>query len=745
MPVSASRIPYPFVRRGTPSQPQDRQMILVIKKDKSTEPFQAFKIKDAVKKAAFRCDVTIDEDGLDQIAGEVSRRLGKRPNVSVLELHELVIQVLRYLSYKEVAEAYAEYRYYKTTYAKTFEQLRQDADGVLRLGDRENANYDSSLVSTKGSLIKGYLTKSLYKQFYLSRKEKDLIERGDIYIHDLRDMILGCINCCLFDIGNVLKGGFEMSNVQYSEPKTVLSALQVIGDITLVATAQQFGGFTLPELDKVLLPYVLKSHKAAMSKYTEMGLSEEKAREWADKDVIRELEQGFQSLELKLNTVPCSRGDFAFTTITFGQWYPEKLSDMEKFWLSRISRVMLSVRRNGHGKDHKPVVFPKLVYLYDEKQIEKDRFSAELLDEAIRTSTECMYPDYLSLSSDSGSVSRIFQQYGAITSPMGCRAFLSFWQNEAGEAITVGRCNIGAVSLNIPIILRLAQLEFPNSWKTTFWQLLDERLEVIRQFFQKRYEIIRDQKASSNPLAFTQGGFYEGTLHPDDSVGDLVRYMTASFGITALDEATFLWSGKRLVEEGGEFSAELLRHLQEVLARFKKEDGYLYAIYGTPAESLCATQAKQYDRFCKSRNIENVFASTEHYSEEYFTNSFHVNVTEAITPFEKQDREFTDFHLCEGGHIQYVRLDNPENFEAVKAIIQRGMNKGFYQGVNFDSAYCGDCGEHSTNVLFTCPHCGSKNLSVISRVCGYLGYSNVNGSSRMNDGKMAEIKNRVSM
>ncbi len=122
-----------------------------------------------------------------------------------------------------------------------------------------------------------------------------------------------------------------------------------------------------------------------------------------------------------------------------------------------------------------------------------------------------------------------------------------------------------------------------------------------------------------------------------------------------------------------------------------------------------------------------------------------MNVTEDITPFEKQDREFIDFHLCEGGHIQYVRLDNPENFAAVKAVIARGMKKGFYQGVNFDSAYCGDCGQHSTNVLFKCPHCGSENLSVISRVCGYLGYSNVNGMSRMNDGKMAEIRNRRSM
>ncbi len=720
-------------------------MLSVIKKDNTVEDFKAEKIEDAVKKAAFRCDKIIEEDKLRRIVDEVRGRLGTQTKVTVAELHELVIAVLAYLQYKQVAEAYAEYRYYKTTYAKTFEQLRQDADDVLRLGDRENANYDSSLVSTKGSLIKGYLTKSLYKQFYLSGREKQLIERGDIYIHDLRDMILGCINCCLFDIGSVLKGGFEMSNVQYNEPKSVLSALQVIGDITLVATAQQFGGFTLPELDKVLLPYVMKSLAAAKAKYESLGIDAATTAKIAQKDVVRELEQGFQSLELKLNTVPCSRGDFAFTTITFGQWNPEKYSEEEKEWLKTISCVMLQVRRNGHGKDKKPVVFPKLVYLYDEKQIAADAPSSELFDEAVKTSAQCMYPDYLSLSSESGSVSEIYQKYGAITSPMGCRAFLSLWKNEADEAVTIGRCNIGAVSLNLPIILKLAQRRYPDTWREMFWTILDERLEFIRSFFKKRYDIIRNQKCSSNPLAFTQGGFYEGTKNPDERVGDLVRYMTASFGITALDETTYLWCGQRLVEEGGEFSAKVLRHLKEKLEAFKKEDHYLYAIYGTPAESLCATQARQYDKFCQTEGIANVFRSTEHYSPEYFTNSFHVNVTEELTPFEKQDREFTDFHLCEGGHIQYVRLDTPQNFSAVKAVIQRGMKKGFYQGVNFDSAYCGDCGTHSTNVLFECPHCHSRNLSVISRVCGYLGYSNVNGMSRMNDGKMAEIKNRKSM
>lgn len=722
-------------------------MVQVIKKDGSLENFIPSKISVAANKAAFRCDKKFTEQQQAQIVEAVLKKLGNRDKTTVADLHEIVIATLGSLGYVDVAQSYAEYRYYKTQYAKTFEKLRQDADDVLHLGDRENANFDSALVSTKGSLIKGYLTKSLYKQFYLSKQEKALTERGDIYIHDLRDMILGSVNCCLFDIGRVLKGGFEMSNVEYTEPKSVLSALQVVGDLTLVATAQQFGGFTLPELDKVLLPYTLKTYRSALERYRGLGLAEDKCLEQAEKDTRRELEQGFQSLELKLNTVPSSRGDFAFTTVTFGQWSITKTTHEERKWLEAIDETLLRTRRNGHGKNHQPVVFPKLVYLYDENQVKNDDsgYSQKLYEEGIRTSAECMYPDWLSLSSKYGTVSHEFQTHGEIISPMGCRAYLSPWANEKGEYISVGRCNIGAVSINFPLIIKYTQVNYPDSWRERFWVELDQRLEVIRAFLKKRYDVIRHQKCSSNPLAFTQGGFYEGTKDPDDEVGDLVRYMTASFGVAALDESTYLWTGRRLVEDEGRFGSEILNHLKAKIEQFKKEDGYLYAIYGTPAESYSGTQARQYDAYCRSVGVDNVFAHTKHYNKDYFSNSFHANVTEDITPFEKQDAEFRNFHLCEGGHIQYVLLDNPENTEAVKAVIERGMSDGFYQGVNFDAAYCHDCGTHSTNVLNVCPHCGSRNITVISRICGYLGYTNVNGKSRMNDSKRLEISQRVSM
>lgn len=697
----------------------------VTKKDGTVEGWNGEKIKEAVYKAAARVNQYVEPDILDKLVEKVHSCLIIDRDAPTKDLHKEVIHYLRYFGLDDIANSYQEYRDYKNTYAKSFEKVKDEADNVLLLGDRENANFDSSLVSTKGSLIKGYLTKELYRQFYLSKEEKELTKRGDIYIHDMRDMLMGSINCCLFDIGNVLRGGFSMSNVDYTEPTSVLSALQVIGDITLVATAQQFGGFTLAEIDKVLLPYAKKTYDNAFKKYFEQcNMDYDESCAMAMGDLKRELEQGFQSLELKLNTVPCSRGDFAFTTLTFGTW-DIMMDDLDRDIMKLIGETILKTRMKGHGG--KQVVFPKLVFLYDENKIRNDEDHKELFDLAVECSSKCMYPDYLSLNH--GKVGEIYQRTGAITSPMGCRAYLTEWHDpKTGEAITIGRCNIGAVSLNLPLILAYS---LKNN--VDFFNVLEDRLQVIREFLKKRYDMIRHTKACTNPMCFTQGGLHNGNLSPDDEIGDLVNYMTASFGVTALNELNILATGKTLYQDPW-FAEGVLKHINDKVEQFKKEDGYLYAVYGTPAESLCGVQAKQYAEYTG----DNQFG-------EYFTNSFHMHVSEPITPFEKQDAEYKMFHMCNGGHIIYSRVTNPENLQALKALVLRGMEKGFYQGINFDSVYCEDCHKHSTNAMNKCPHCGSTNLSVISRVCGYLSYSKLNGSTRMNDAKMAEIKDRVCM
>lgn len=461
----------------------------------------------------------------------------------------------------------------------------------------------------------------------------------------------------------------------------------------------------------VLLPYCEKTLKKAY-KHAKHCFPDSDPSSWdlyARRVLKDELKQGFQSLELKLNTVPCSRGDFAFTTISFGcwnapQWLGRYLNDTDLWILKEICSAILNTRMNGHGENHKPVVFPKLVYLYVEDSVRSIKEAHEIFDLAIKCSSKCMYPDFLSLTGDwvNNAVAKQYLKNGQVVTPMGCRAYLSPWKDpETNQWITNGRCNIGAVSLNLPLILAYSQKN-----NVDFFSVVDARLETIRNFFKKRYALIRHTKACTNPMAFMQGGFYKGNLKADDEIGDLVNYMTASFGVTALNELNILGSGKTLYQDPW-FAQTVLKHINDKVEQFKKEDGYLYAVYGTPAENLCGVQAKQYADY-----------TGDHQFGEYFTNSFHMHVNENITPFEKQDAEYEMFHMCNGGHIQYVRVTNPENLQALKALVLRGMEKGYYQGINFDSVYCEDCHKHSTNAMNKCPHCGSSKLSVISRVCG---------------------------
>lgn len=719
--------------------------VKILKKNGTLQPFDPQKVKNAIHKAAARVDHEISNEEMDALTEKVKKAASKHMNITkdgekavcVEDMHSVVMGVLSESGLEDVANSYGEYRYYKTNYAKTFEKLKAYADDILYRGDRENANFDSALISTKGSLLRGYLAKELYKQFFLSKREKELMNRGDIYLHDARDLIFGSYNCCLANFEEVMKGGFEAANIRYTEPKSVGTAISLLGDLVLMTSPMQFGGMTVPEIDKILLPYAKKTLKASEERYRRLNRFEEdeiEALAW--EDLKKELRQGFQALELKLNSIASARGDYPFSTITFGAWnaIDNRTEDDDEI-LSAICNAILHQRIVGHGG--LPVVFPKLVYLWDEDLINENERAAEVFDECVKCCAKRQYPDMLSLTGDPehNSVAQQYLESGrkCVVSPMGCRAFLSPWKNEKGELIAVGRCNIGVVSLNIPLLVAIAKKENPEDFRNEFWKILADRMDVARDFLRKRYDYIAKQKASTNPIMFTQGGLYGGYRHPDESIGDLIRYMTASFGYIGLNEATILWEGETIREDQS-FGLEVLNFIQNRINEYKKEDGHLYAFYSTPAESYQGTAVKQYEAYTGDKQFG-----------DYFTNSFHMSVKEDITPFEKQDLEEDLFKIPAGGRIQYVRIDNPENLEAIRALLIRGLRKGFYQGINFDQVFCNDCGAESTNSLNKCPHCGSTNINVISRVTGYLGYTKVNGGSRMNDALLANVHDRVSM
>lgn len=288
----------------------------------------------------------------------------------------------------------------------------------------------------------------------------------------------------------------------------------------------------------------------------------------------------------------------------------------------------------------------------------------------------------------------------------------------------------GAISLN-PVMIYLKSKEENKD----FFEELEYYLQMARSIHKRTYQYLARMKASVNPLAFTQGGFYQGFLKPDDCIEPLLKYVTFSYGYTGLNELQMAYNGKSLYEDGN-FAYKTLKYINDFADKYKPIDHIMYAIYGTPAESLATLQAKQCkERFGIIKGVDD---------KEYVSNSFHCAVWEDITPIQKQDAEERFFHISNGGHIQYCRYPNGENLEAIKAIVRRAMDKGFYEGVNIEKNYCDDCG-HQFYEGDECPVCHSKNITQINRVCGYLGFSKVKGTSRMNDGKLAEIRDRKSM
>lgn len=714
--------------------------MLIVKKDGTKEEYNADKIKVAVSKSAARVMIALSEEDCNEIVSYVEAALFIRnvEEVSVPDMHNMVEEALEKFN-PTIAKSYRDYRNYKMDFVHLMDSVYMASQKIRFIGDKENSNTDSALVATKRCLIFNELNKRLYRKFFMTRDELQACKDGYIYVHD-QAARLDTMNCCLFDVANVIKGGFEMGNIFYTEPRFLDTFFDVLGDIILATAAQQYGGFTIPEVDKVASYYAEKSYKYYYKDYMSiaesLGVSDkEELADFADNHAMwkveRDFEQGWQGIEMKLNTVGSSRGDYPFITITLGL----ATDPFGKL----ATTTALKIHKRGEGKPgrRKPVLFPKIVFLYDEKLHDVGGINEDLFDLGIDCSACTMYPDYLSLSGE-GYVPEIYKKYGKVVSPMGCRAFLSPWFERGGMEpadeddvpVFVGRFNIGAVSLHLPMILAKARQEGKD-----FYEVLDYYLEMIRGIHKRTYQYLGNMHASVNPVAFCEGGFYGGHLKPTDKIKPILKPMTASFGITALNELQELYNGKSLVEDG-QFALDTLKYINEKVTQFKKEDGWLYAIYGTPAENLCGLQVEQF------RQLYGIIDKVS--DRPYVSNSFHCHVAEDITSIEKQDLEGRFWDYCNGGKIQYVRYPINYNIEAIKTLVRRAMKKGFYEGLNEALSYCDDCG-HAELDMDTCPKCGSSNLTKIDRMNGYLSYSRIHGDTRLNAAKMAEIAERKSM
>lgn len=406
-------------------------MLQIYKKDGTLEEWKDQKIINAVNKAASRVMINLTDEDYANICDDVEEVLsqqGIEDIVTVEDMHNAVEEVLNDFN-PRVAESYRNYRNYKSDFIHMLDKVYVESQKIRYIGDKDNANTDSALVATKRCLIFNQLNGELYKKFFLTKEELQAMKDGYIYIHD-RSARLDTFNCCLFRVGEVMKNGFEMGNIFYEEPNSLDTAFDVMGDIILSTAAQQYGGFTVPQVDKILAPYAEKSYNKYVEEYKQDAkelleslhitfaenlfkpIIENLADKRAMKKVEREFEQGWQGIEYKLNTVGSSRGDYPFTTMTYGL-ATDKFGKM-------ASITFMKVHQEGQGKKgfKKPVLFPKLVFLYDSKLHGEGCINEDVFEAGIECSSRTMYPDWLSLEAGS-YIGDMYQKYGEVISPMG--------------------------------------------------------------------------------------------------------------------------------------------------------------------------------------------------------------------------------------------------------------------------------------------------------------------------------------
>lgn len=712
----------------------------VISKSGNVSLFNEQAIIDACQKSAKSIGKELTQKQIDKLLEEVCHWLDTpqyRDTISTSDLHRFVMGALRVVDLPTY-EAYRNYWHSQQEKAKAFKELYDEAESLKYGAYNENANKDSQVISTKSALITEMSMKKLMRSV-LNKEWLKAHDEGYIYIHDLGDLYKDTFNCNLFDLASLMKNkehddgeyAFKINNKITHEPKHVSSAFDILSSVTIAASGNQFGGYTVNRIDSILAPYAEKSYQHYLKDATEYGITD--ADRYAHDKTLKEIKQGVQSYTYELAQTQNALGQTPFTTISFGM-------DTSK-WGREITRAILEDRMSPDNRD----VFPKLVFMY-RREINGEPTSPnyDLYKLSLECSSKKLYPDYLSFDAQDveGEHYRrdVYERSGQTIAPMGCRAHLSpFIDPETGKDVTDGRFNIGAVSIN-PVKFALESKDKNGNFdKDKFDAFVEKYSNMVFDIQNWRYERVGNLYGSSNPLFWCEGGAWQ-RIRPDQQVkeSNLLDSATASIGYAGLYEMVNAMVGHDWQnisdDDRKQMQVEFLEHVNRIRIERSKTDNHPYALYSTPAESLVFTWEK-----LLTKQYGVIPGVTDR---DYITNSFHQPVWIHSSAIDKINYE-KDFHnIAKGGHISYAEFNYGVAPTSLEAIVNYAMRQGMYFGVNVINSVCDDCGEHG-DFLMTCDNCGSENILVVERVCGYLSYSKRSGVQAVNDGKWSEIKERV--
>lgn len=715
------------------------EAVMIMKRDGRPVTFDGEKIVVAIEKAMHSPTGYVIEGQAREIAEEIEKEISTGAlSSTVLQVEKRVFEKLVEKDNVATAKSYESYRSVQS-FKRESNSTDRSIEGLLDYSDAdimdENSNKNAVVVSTQRDLIAGEVSKDITRRRILPTDIVTAHDSGAIHVHDMDYYIQPMFNCCLINLEDMLANGTVVNGKMIESPRSFQTACTITTQIIAQVASGQFGGQSINGIDRILAPYVRRSFE----KYLESSISDqldiygmeeadiEMAKKVAWKRTKREIKSGVQTIQYQINTLMTTNGQAPFVTL-FMYFDPE---DEYAYEASLITEEILRQRiegiKNKQGINVTPA-FPKLVYVLDEHNIREDSPYYYLTRLAATCTAKRMYPDYISAK----KMKEIYE--GNVFAPMGCRSFLSPWKDEDGNYKFDGRFNMGVVSINLAQIGILAGRD-----EEAYFDLLNKRLELVKQALLIRYERLKDVTSDVSPIHWQDGAI--ARLDSGEKITKYLEggYSTLSLGYIGIYEATKCVVGKsHTTEEGHTFAIKLMHALRDAVDRWKEETGLGFALYGTPAESLT-------NRFASIDRA--TFGDIKDITDKgYYTNSYHVDVREEINVFDKFSFESEFQKISTGGCISYVEIPNMnQNVDAVLTMMKYIYDHISYAEFNTKSDYCAECGydgeikvnEHGD---WECPQCGNHDrnrLTVIRRTCGYL------GENFWNEGRTKEIAARV--
>ena len=700
----------------------------IIKRDGSKAEFDKLKIENAILKAMKYGSGVLEEDIAKNIADEIEKiYLQGSPSPTVSKVEELVYKELIDHKQELTAKAYEGYRA-----VQSFKrEVNTTDDSILGLLDKsnedvlnENSNKNGQLASTQRDLMAGEVSKDIARRKLIPAHIVQAHDEGVLHYHDMDYAIQPIHNCMLINLEDMLNNGTVINNKLVESPKSFATACTVTTQIIAQIASGQYGGNSITI--KHIAPFLRVSYNKYFDKYKEK-YSLEMAHELAEDRMLEELKSGIQTIRYQLSTLHTSNGQSPFSTIYLeieegGEFEREEALICEEMIVQRLEG-MKNYKGQEIGEE-----FPKLVYLLDEHNCLEGGKYDYITKLAAKCNTKRLVPDY-----QSAKIMR--KNYdGETFPPMGCRSHLSNWRDENGNYKWYGRFNQGVVSLNLVQVALTANKDMDK-----FWEVLDERLSLCREALMVRHNLLLGTPSDISPIHWQHGGI--ARLEKGEKIDTLLKngYSTLSLGYVGIYEMTQAMLGvSHTTKEGEEFALQVMNHLKDACDSWKKETGLGFGLYGTPGESLTS-------RFC--RIDKQKFGEIENVTDRmYYTNSYHVHVTEEIDAFEKLKFESQFHDISLGGCISYVEVpDMSKNLPAVEQIINYIYHNIQYAEINTKPDVCFKCGytgeiKLDDDMEWYCPNCGNKDkneMQVMRRTCGYI------GSNMWGKGRTQEISQRV--